>query len=62
MVHYRIYKEAANGNTLTVKAIPVQQQAGGKDCGLFSIAFAYHAALGEDGMGIAFEQSKMRDH
>ena len=62
MEHYRIYKEAANGNTLIVKAIPVQQQAGGEDCGLFSIAFAYHAALGKDGMGIAFEQSKMRDH
>ena len=57
-----IYKEAANGNTLTVKAIPVQQQAGGEDCGLSSIAFAYHAALGEDLMGITFEQSKMHDH
>ena len=57
-----IYKEAANGNTLTVNAIPVQQQAGGEDCGLFSIAFAYHAALGEDLMGITFEQSKMGDH
>ena len=42
------YKDAANGKTLTDKAIPVQQQAGGEDCGLFSIAFAYHAALGED--------------
>ena len=57
-----IYKEAANGNTLTVKAIPVQQQSGGEYCGLFSIAFAYHAALGEDLMGITFERSKMRDH
>ena len=43
-----IYKETANGNTLTVKAIPVQQQTGGEDCGLFSIAYSYHAALGED--------------
>ena len=47
------------GNTLTVKAIPVQQQAGGEDCGLFFIALAYHAALGEDLMGITFEQSQM---
>ena len=57
-----IYKEAANGNTLTVKAIPVQQQTGGEDCGLFSIAYAYHAALGEDLLGVTFDQSKMRDH
>ena len=34
-----IYKEAANDNTLTVKAIPVQQQAGGEDCGLLWIVF-----------------------
>ena len=57
-----IYKEAANGNTLTVKAIPVQQQTGGEDCGLFSIAYSYHAALGEDILEITFDQSKMRDH
>ena len=57
-----IYKEAANGNTLTVKAIPVQQQTGGVDCGLFSIAYAYHAALGEDLQRITFDQSKMRNH
>ena len=32
-----IYKEAANGNTLTVKAIPVQQQAGGEDLDCFPL-------------------------
>ena len=57
-----IYKEAANGNTLTVKAIPIPQQTGGEDCGLFFIAYAYHAALGEDLLGITFDQSKMHDH
>ena len=57
-----IYREVANGNTLTVNAIPVQQQTGGDDCGLFSIAYSYHAALGEDLLGITFDQSKMRDH
>ncbi|KAL5515133.1 hypothetical protein EMCRGX_G000258 [Ephydatia muelleri] len=42
-----IYKEATQSNVLTVRAMPVQQQTGGVDCGLIAIAFAYHAALGK---------------
>ena len=37
MEHYRIYKEAANGNNLTVKAIPAQQQASGEDLDCFPL-------------------------
>ena len=42
-----IQKEATQSNVLTVRAMPVQQQTGGVDCGLFAIAFAYWENLGE---------------
>ena len=32
------------------------------DCGLFSIAFAYHAAAGDDVKRLNFGQDKMRGH
>ena len=57
-----IYKEATQSNVLTVRAIPVQQQTGGVDCGLFAIAFAYHAALGENLGKVTFEQESLRKH
>ena len=41
---------------------PVQQQNGSNDCGLFAIAFALHAALGDNVEELEFDQSKMRDH
>ena len=40
-----MYKCAANDSALIVTQYPVQQQSGSTDCGLFSIAFAYHAAF-----------------
>ena len=55
-----IYKEATQSNVLTVRAMPVQQQTGGEDCGLFAIAFAYHAALGENLGEVTFEQKNLR--
>lgn len=40
----------------------VQQQQGGADCGLFSIAYAYCLAAGEDPTKIKFNQPQMRKH
>ena len=36
-----IYKTSARDGALQVTAIPVQLQAGGVDCGVYGIAFAY---------------------
>ena len=44
----RVYRPAVADGGLLVTAVPVQQQTGGTDCGLFSIAFSYHAAIGDD--------------
>ncbi len=41
---------------LTIHHVSVQKQEGTKDCGLYSIAFAYHTALGEDLEKITFDQ------
>ena len=40
----------------------VQQQQGKRDCGLFAVAFALHAALGNDLQNIVFDQMRMRSH
>ena len=47
---------------LPVKMPSVQQQRGYTSCGLFAIAFAFHAARGDDLTQIEFHQDKMRDH
>ena len=33
---------------LIVHVLPVQQQKGSSDCGVYAISFAVHAALGDD--------------
>ena len=40
----------------------MQKQKGVSDCGPFAIAFAYHAALGDDLRTITFDQDKLRTH
>ncbi len=47
---------------LTVHIPPVQQQRGSSDCGVFAIAFAIHAALGDDVEYIDLDQTLMRNH
>ena len=39
-----IYRPLTFNGTLTVKVLPVQQQQGSVDCGLFAISFALAAA------------------
>ena len=57
-----IYKPAVQNDCLMLKVVPVQRQTGGVDCGLYSTAFAYHAAIGHDLGKIAFDQGRMRQH
>ena len=47
---------------LSVNVPSVQQQRGYTSCGLFAIAFAFHAARGDDLTKISFHQDKMRQH
>ena len=49
-------------NMLYIHVPPVQQQSGIVDCGVFAIAFAIHAALGENVGEIEFQQEEMRSH
>ena len=61
-----MYKhEACTGDgdlRLVVKVPAVQRQLGGKDCGVFAIAFAYHAARGDDLSSFTFDQAQLRQH
>ena len=47
---------------LTLHHVPVQQQSGITDCGVFAVAFAYHAAIGDELERIIFDQGQMRKH
>ena len=47
---------------LVVRIPPVQQQKGSSDCGVYAIAFAVHAALGDDIKDLEFDQAQMRNH
>ena len=53
---------ALDRSLLTVTRMPVQQQDGQSDCGVFSIASAYHAARGDDISWLHYDQSQMRKH
>ena len=58
----RIYQPTIKDGGLLVTVVPVQQQQGCKDCELFSVAFAYYAAAGDNLTNIAFDQVMMRSH
>ena len=47
---------------LAVHIPQVQRQSGSNDCGVFAIAFALHAALGQCIGELTFDQSKVRNH
>ena len=48
-------------NGLLVECTPVQQQEGQYNCGLFTVAFAYHLAVG-DVKSMALDQHKLQKH
>ena len=43
----QIYKEVAKNRLLEVNIVPVQQQKGAADCGVYSVANAFNAAIGK---------------
>ena len=61
-----VYKLRAStlddGLQLMVNVPTVQWQKDGTDYGVFAIAFAYHAARGDDPSRITFNQAKMQQH
>jgi len=44
----RLYRPAVRNGTLMVTANSIQQQEGSTDCGVFSVAAAYHCVMGND--------------
>ena len=61
-----IYRSAIShgkkGPALQIHIPSVMQQDGANDCGLFAIAFALHAALGDKVEELEFDQCAMRKH
>ena len=57
-----IYQDVVRDHGLLVTRVPVQQQMGSTDCGLFAIAYAFYAAWGNQLTKLCFDQSKMRQH
>ena len=45
---------------LIVQFTYTQKQKCGSDCGVFAIAFAFHAAMGDNISGLQFDQLKMK--
>ena len=58
----QIYRAPNNHSTISVKVLPVQQQNGYRDCGLFAIAFATESCSGQDPSRAVFIQTQMRGH
>ena len=56
------FASASQGDSLVATVVPVQQQLGEVDCGLFAAAFAFHAAKGDTLRRLQFDQSRMRSH
>ncbi len=44
----QMYQPLIDQHGLVMTVVPIQQQEGSNNCGLFSIAAAYHAAKGND--------------
>ena len=49
-------------NGLLISVVALQQQDGAINCGLFSIAAAYHAAMNDNVDSLVFDEAKMRAH
>lgn len=58
----QMYGAARKNNHLIIKQMRVQQQSNGRDCGLFAIAYAFHASLGDDLTKLNFNCNQMRQH
>ncbi len=58
----QIYGKFQTNGAILVTRVPCQQQEGMVDCGLFSIATAYHRARGDNPGRLRLDQSQMRQH
>ena len=58
----QLYKPLIMSNGLLVSVVPIQQQQETNNCGLFSIAAAYHAAVRSDIGLLTFNESHLRAH
>ena len=59
----QMYRPLISQQGLLVTVMPIQQQGpGSNNCGLFSIAAAYHAAKGDNIKTITFKENRMRLH
>ena len=58
----QIYKPLIRSNDLLVSVVTIQQQQETNNCGLFSIAAAYHAAVRSDIGLLTFNKSRLRAH
>ena len=58
----QIYRPAIRDGQMMVTVVPVQQQKGSTDCGVYSIAAAYNAALGKNLREVTYDPDKMRAH
>ncbi|KAL5508860.1 hypothetical protein EMCRGX_G004118 [Ephydatia muelleri] len=58
----QIYQAAPDVQNMSIRVLPVQQQKGSKDCGLFAVAFATELCSGEDPTRAVFKHCSMRQH
>ena len=58
----KIYSVPKSQSVLHIHKIPVQQQQGTLDCGLFAIAFAVEVCFGRNPQCASFNQKIMREH
>ena len=58
----QLYGSTTNNSAICITAVAVQQQEGGVDCGLFSIAFAHCAASGGNVARLWLNQEHCQAH
>ena len=58
----KIYRVPDYNKELEIVNVSVQQQKGGKDCGVFAVAYALDVCLGKNPQYSVFDQTKMRSH
>ena len=58
----KIYSVPQNHTTLKLRKLPVQQQNGTLDCGLFAVAYAVEVCAGNSPADVSFNQKQMRSH
>ena len=58
----QVYSPLIQCNGLLISVVALQQQEGANNCGLFSIAAAYHAAMNDNVDSLVFDEAKMRAH